>query len=144
LQIWDAESNRLLSDRKRHENSIHRLAVSADSSQIATVSDDLTVRLSSLPPRGDDVVLVGHTSYPLAVAFSGDGRRVVTGCEDGTISIWDVRTGQELISLSEAAEMLKSGDSGVRDIFFDGYRRLLALTFGGVERSSYLIEWRAD
>ena len=33
------------------------------------------------------------------VAFSPDGRRLVTGGEENTVKIWDVQTGQELQTL---------------------------------------------
>lgn len=38
--------------------------------------------------------LKGHTGAVLAVAVSGDGRRIVTGGQDGTVRTWDAATGQ--------------------------------------------------
>src|SRR5262249_9425097 len=36
----------------------------------------------------------GHTHYVNAVAFSPDGRRLVSGSEDTTLRVWDVETGK--------------------------------------------------
>jgi WD40 repeat protein/serine/threonine protein kinase len=45
-------------------------------------------------------VLKGHTRPPWCVAFSPDGKRVVTGGgADQTIKLWDAGTGQEIITV---------------------------------------------
>jgi hypothetical protein len=35
-------------------------------------------------------VLIGHTSGLNSAAFSGDGKRIITGSQDGTARLWDV------------------------------------------------------
>jgi tetratricopeptide (TPR) repeat protein len=43
--------------------------------------------------------LKGHTDRADRVAFSPDGRRLISGSHDHTIKVWDVATGQELQTL---------------------------------------------
>src|SRR5262249_48926707 len=43
--------------------------------------------------------LVGHTGRILSVAFSPDGKRIVTGSWDNTARVWDAETGTELRAL---------------------------------------------
>lgn len=47
--------------------------------------------------RGRDGVLIGH-DVPLC-AFSPDGRRIVSGGPDNTVTIWDVTTGSKVHTL---------------------------------------------
>jgi len=43
--------------------------------------------------------LVGHTGDVRSVAFSPDGKRIITASFDGTARVWDAETGQEVLSL---------------------------------------------
>lgn len=44
-------------------------------------------------------ILKGHTHVVCGVAFSPDGKRIVTGSEDMTAKVWDAEKGQEILSL---------------------------------------------
>ena len=39
-------------------------------------------------------VLVGHTDWVMSVAFSQDGKRIVSGSSDNTIRVWNADTGE--------------------------------------------------
>jgi RNA polymerase sigma factor (sigma-70 family) len=45
---------------------------------------------------GDIRTLEGHTAPVERVAFSADGRRVLSSSMDGTVRLWDVETGKEI------------------------------------------------
>jgi WD40 repeat protein len=44
-------------------------------------------------------VQTGHSDFVVSLAFSPDGRTLVSGSRDSTIKLWDVTTGQELRAL---------------------------------------------
>ena len=44
-------------------------------------------------------ILLGHTSWVYALAFSADGRRLATGGWDGSVMTWDVASGRSLSTL---------------------------------------------
>jgi WD40 repeat protein len=78
----------------------HRWAVRAvafcpsDAGLLATAGDDRIVRLWR-PALGDEAtVLSGQTAGVLALAFSPDGSRLVSGDRTGGLSAWDVASRQ--------------------------------------------------
>ena len=67
----------------------------------ATETDEPTGR----PQLG---VQLGHSSHVLAVAFSPDGRWVLTGSADKTARLWDATTGKELRRFVGHSEAVRS------------------------------------
>ena len=49
--------------------------------------------------NANQTTLRGHTGAITSVAYSPDGRLIVSASEDGTIKIWDVSTGRETLTL---------------------------------------------
>jgi len=45
------------------------------------------------------VTLQGHTQLVWSVAFSPDGKQIVSGSGDATVKVWDAETGQESLTL---------------------------------------------
>jgi WD40 repeat protein len=72
------------------------------------------------------VTLKGHTLDVLCLAFSPDGSTLVSGCEDGTIKLWDVTRGKEVATL-------KGHASEVRCVAFSADGKMLAT--GGADKT---------
>lgn len=51
---------------------------------------------------------LGHTSGVHTVAFSPDGRSLVSGSDDNTIKLWDVSNGREIRTLKGHGEVVRS------------------------------------
>jgi WD40 repeat protein len=67
------------------------------------------VRLYNVATGKEVAVLKGHTRPSWCVAFSPDGKRIVTGGgADQTIKLWDARTGQEILTVGRHADYVTS------------------------------------
>ena len=64
-----------------------------DGRQLASGSDDNTVRLWDVETGACVRTLEGHRSDVWSVCFSPDGRMVASGSDDKTVRLWDVETG---------------------------------------------------
>src|SRR5262249_47569579 len=64
------------------------LAFSSDGKRLAGCAQK-TVRVWDLATGGEILALKGHTEGIISVAFSPDGRRLITWSHDRTIRVWD-------------------------------------------------------
>ena len=113
ILLLDARTHETAARFSGHEKLVTNATFSLDSRCLASCSLDQTVRLwqiDSLPlssPSGhqekdwvpDVQVLHGHTDEVYAVAFHPDGTRLATAGRDGTVWIWDLATGKEVVRL---------------------------------------------
>jgi len=70
------------------------LAVVCPYQAVATASMDYTARLWNAATGECQRVFEGHTNYVHCVAFSPDGRNLITGSHDRTAIIWNLASGQ--------------------------------------------------
>ena len=58
-------------------------------------------------------VLEGHTNYVMSVAFNHDGTKIVSGSSDNTIRVWNVDTGECIVTLEGHEGYLRSSVESV-------------------------------
>jgi WD40 repeat protein/serine/threonine protein kinase len=104
-RLWDTATGRPIAPPMHHQDVVRRVAFSPDGKIVVTATSDNTAQLwdaTSGRPFGPPLQHPTdgqYGSYFLAVAFSPDGRSVITGShDDHTARLWDTTTGQLLTS----------------------------------------------
>lgn len=96
LLVWDLDAGRIVAEGSAAEGGGSRLSMSTDGQELAVAGLDHRIRIYSIEqglsaPR---LVLDGHADRIRDLAFSADGRRLVSCSFDKTIRIWDTATGR--------------------------------------------------
>jgi WD40 repeat protein len=139
LKIWDAANGRELATLKGHSDQVMCVAYSPDGSRIASGSMDRTVRLwdstsgkelrsivaGTQQESSGFAAMLGPPGIVTCIAFSPDGKQLVSGGQGNRVKIWDTETGQELPGPTDHAD--RDRLSYVR--FSPDGRRILSYSF---------------
>ena len=113
IKLWDVASGRELQSFSGHTKGVRKVVFSPDGDRIFSCSSDKTikvwdvdstVKVWDVTPSGDALAPKpavtesaetlpphsAHTKRVTCVAFSPDGRRIVSGSDDNMVKVWDV------------------------------------------------------
>src|SRR4029079_10177412 len=90
----DPSSAQKLFSLKGHRDYVLSVAFSADGKQLASGSQDKTIRVWEAVTGKEVRTLMGHTAAVRSVAFSPDGKQLASGSLDETLKLWVVATGE--------------------------------------------------
>jgi WD40 repeat protein len=102
LAIWDLSTNQVVRQRPetRHRYDYGTGAFSPDETVLAIGYDNGNIDLWDVGTLELRETLRGHSNSINDLAFSHDGRTLISLSSDGTTRLWDAATGQELFVLS--------------------------------------------
>ena len=93
VKVWDAATGREVLTFRNHNHLVNGLAFSPDGRWLASVGSDAMVRVWDPATGEEHRVLKGHYLPVSSVAWLKDGR-LLTGDSLGTLSLWDVESGE--------------------------------------------------
>jgi WD40 repeat protein len=92
VRVWDITTPKPFEFPQMKE--CPAVALSADGRALA-VATDYVAKVYDVEKRRERVLLKGHGGKVVALAFSPDGRTLMTGSWDQTVRLWDTATGRE-------------------------------------------------
>ena len=123
MKIWSPYTGQLVRNLTGHSKGLSDIAWSSDSVFLASASDDTTIRIwtvdtvrlvlsRTLDRLFDESkkglttrILKGHTSYVFCLNYNSASDKLVSGCCDGDIKIWDATKGEFAHCVSSAQLM---------------------------------------
>lgn len=105
LTWYDAESGDVLGILSGHRDSIHDIALSMSTNQLATASADTQILIWQLPdsPDGETLspsaTLTNEDRQPVRIIWSQDGVRLLSGGFNGDVVLWDTQAQTILLEL---------------------------------------------
>ncbi len=114
-KLWDAATGVCLQTFTGHKSEVTSVAMSPDGTRVLTGADrsyssldmspyDNNAKLWDAATGACVATLPGHTQGVWAVAFSPDGKTMLTGAEGGTVRLWDAAACTELRALASSED----------------------------------------
>ena len=96
-RVWNSESGEILSVFREGAGGFRPISMSPDGSKFAVSGSVGNVGLVRTLSNGASIqTLKGHSGPILAIAYSPDGSRIVTGSADHSARLWDAGSGTQL------------------------------------------------
>lgn len=87
INLWDADTGKLLRTLTEHSGSIYTVAFSPDGKTLASGGDDHKIRIWEFQ-TGKLLETLEHLGPVQSIGFSADGQTLVSGSADATVKIW--------------------------------------------------------
>ncbi len=125
-----------------HSKSIRKVRFCPIEAELASCSDDGTIKLWNYRKSEERLTLEGHTGGVNDIVYSNEGKYLVSCSDDKTVRIWDVQSGRQLSSLQMENEIeciaISPNDSLL--LFGDLYGNLYLWRFVDILRGFALIK----
>ena len=90
IVLWNLAEGKKALDIQGHFGDIMGLSLFGDESGFVSASKDMKLRVEGIHDRSLGRVIEGHSSPILALATEISGRRLITGCDDATVNVWEL------------------------------------------------------
>jgi hypothetical protein len=102
IKLWDVSTGRELLNFSRYTKSVYDAKFSADGRMLLTGGDELI--LWEVNTGRMMKTYSGHHDNIWSVGFLPDGKSIMSAGDDGTVRIWSLETGREIVQLVSFAD----------------------------------------
>lgn len=104
IRVWQLADSKLLYTMAGHAGPVHAVAFATDARTLVSASADKTIKIwEAAGAWGDSIDLADFAERVLAVDFSPDSKRLVTGggvpAASGEVTIWDLEKRERVLAL---------------------------------------------
>lgn len=89
LSLWDIQNGHRISIMNGHKRKVTSCCVNSQKNLIASASFDKTTRIWN-PHKGEEICCFSLKWPVNCVAFHPEGNKIIIGCWDSTLQIWDI------------------------------------------------------
>ena len=106
VRFWEATSGSCIRTIRYGESQVNTVRISKDKLLIAAGGNPL-IRIYDVNSSHDPALMTleGHSQNVTCLGFQQDGKWVYSCAEDGTIKVWDMRTGSCQISVDTRSSL---------------------------------------
>ncbi len=110
VKIWNPATGERLYTLGDPIDGINSIAIHPSGTRVTAGGYDRTIRVWELGEDGGELlnVLIAHPSTILRIAYSPDGKKIVTAAADRTMKVFDAETLDELASLDSQSDWVMS------------------------------------
>ncbi|MDZ8237296.1 MAG: AAA family ATPase, partial [Nostoc sp. ChiQUE01a] len=83
-----------------HDDTLNKVAYSPNGQQLASASDDKTIKIWDVSSGQLLKTITGHSGGVISVAYNPNGQQLASASFDNTIKIWNVSSGQLLKTIT--------------------------------------------
>jgi WD40 repeat protein len=163
--VWDAKTGEKLFSLSGHKAIVSQVVFSPDGKLIATSSKDGEIIVWDASNGQKKMTVLNHTASPSdsnlkkevgALAFSPDGKYLVSGSEDNILIASDAQTGETVytfdtdesfvhaVAFSPDGKYLTYGSGRNTAVTFDFYTQKKVFTMKGHEHQVFSVEYSPD
>lgn len=104
IRIWDWKKDSCIRILQGHGGNIYDIRISPVNPELfASCSEDRGIRLWNIFSEKSIQTFTGHEKPVMSIAFSSDGKYLISGSLDNTVRIWEINTGNCLYTFSHEA-----------------------------------------
>jgi WD40 repeat protein/serine/threonine protein kinase len=128
IKVWDAETGREVTTIRGHKGEIGAVAFDPTGKTIVSVAwGERVARVWDIQTGTEITTLSGQNDFD-CVAFSPDGKRIISGDDAGDIRYWDAGTGKQVMTVPA------HGKAGISNLVFSPNGKRV-VSVGGWDRT---------